>query len=75
MPSTTTQHLQSQPTTPVAARPSRSAAVVALQSRALAHDTLAASGLAVVNELALQLGCERVTLALGPPQRLRVRAV
>jgi multidrug resistance efflux pump len=57
------------------ARASRSAAVVALQARALAHEQPQAAALAVVNELALQLGCERVALALGSPGRLRVAAI
>lgn len=56
-------------------RHSRSAAVVALQARALAHEQPQAAALAVLNELALQLGCERVALALGPARALRVVAV
>jgi len=60
---------------PTRGRPSRSAAVLALQSRALAHDQPAAAATAVVNQLALQLRCERVTLALGVHRRLRIVAI
>lgn len=57
------------------ARPSRSAAVLSVQAKALAHDRFDAAAAAVVNHLALTLGCERVSLGLYTGARLQVIAV
>lgn len=58
-----------------AARPSRSAAVLALQAQALAQERFDAAALAVVDHLALSLACERVSFGLYVGARLRVVAV
>jgi Barrel-sandwich domain of CusB or HlyD membrane-fusion len=57
------------------ARPSRSAAVLALQAQALAQARFDAAAAAVVNQLALVLPCERVSLALYGGGRLRIVAI
>ena len=56
-------------------RPSRSAAVLALQAQALAHAHVDAAAAAVVDKLALLLCCERVSLSLYIGGRLRVVAI
>jgi len=58
-----------------ASRPSRGATVLALQAQALAHAGFDAAAAAVVNQLALLIGCERVSLGLYAGGRLRVVAV
>jgi multidrug resistance efflux pump len=58
-----------------APRPSRSAAVLALQAQALAHVRFDAAAAAVVDKLALLLGCERVSLGLYIGGRLRTVAI
>jgi RND family efflux transporter MFP subunit len=60
---------------PRASRPSRSAAVLALQAHALAHGRFDAAAAAVVNQLGLLLACERVSLGLYIGGRLRIVAV
>jgi RND family efflux transporter MFP subunit len=49
--------------------------VLALQAQALAHARPDAAAAAAVNQLALQLGCERVSLGLYIGGRLRIVAV
>ncbi len=56
-------------------RPSRSAAVLALQAVALAHARIDAAAAAVVNQLVLALPCERVSLGLYIGGRLRMVAI
>jgi multidrug efflux pump subunit AcrA (membrane-fusion protein) len=56
-------------------RPSRSAAVLALQAHALAHADFDAAAAAVVNQIAQALPCERVSLGLYIGGRLRIAAV
>ena len=58
-----------------ALRPSRSAAVLAVQAHALAHASFDAAAAAVVNQLAQALPCERVSLGLYIGGRLRIVAV
>jgi biotin carboxyl carrier protein len=58
-----------------AVRPSRSAAVLAVQAHALAHAHFDASAAAVVNQLAQTLPCERVSLGLYIGGRLRIAAI
>lgn len=58
-----------------AVRPSRSAAVLAVQAHALAHANFDAAAAAVVNQLALTLPCERVSLGLYIGGRLRIAAI
>jgi RND family efflux transporter MFP subunit len=58
-----------------ATRPSRSAAVLALQAQALAHARFDAAAAAVVDKLALLLHCERVSLGLYIGGRLRMVAI
>jgi RND family efflux transporter MFP subunit len=55
--------------------PSRSAAVLALQARALSQEHFAAAATAVVTELALLLGCERVSLGFQRKAQSRVGAI
>jgi multidrug efflux pump subunit AcrA (membrane-fusion protein) len=57
------------------ARPSRSAAALALQAHALAHQHFDAAAAAVVNQLAQTLPCERVSLGLYIGARLRIVAI
>ncbi len=57
-----------------ASRVSRSAAVLALQARALAHADFDAAAAEVMNQLAAQLGCARSSLGLMAGGRLRVVA-
>ncbi len=54
---------------------SRSAVVLALQARALAHDHFRSAATAVVTELALRLGCERVCIGFYRQGRLRIGAM
>ena len=56
-------------------RPSRSAAVLALQAQALAQAEFDAAAAAVVNRLARTLPCERVSLALYTGGRLCIVAI
>jgi multidrug resistance efflux pump len=56
-------------------RPSRSAAVLALQAQALAQLRFDAAAAAVVNHLTLALPCERVSLGLYVGARLRIVAI
>jgi RND family efflux transporter MFP subunit len=58
-----------------ATRPSRSAAVLALQAQALAHARFDAAAAAVVDQLVLMLPCERVSLGLYIGGRLRIVAI
>ncbi len=58
-----------------AVRPSRSAAVLAVQAHALAQSSFEAAAAAVVNQLAQMLPCERVSLGLYVGGRLRIVAV
>lgn len=60
---------------PRAVRPSRSAAVLALQAHALAQSGFDAAAAAVVNQLAQTLRCERVSLGLYIGGRLRIAAI
>ncbi len=55
--------------------PSRSGVVLALQARALAHDHFRTAAMAVVNELAKRLGCERVSIGFYQQGRLRIVAM
>ena len=55
-----------------AVRPSRRAAVLAVQAHALAHANFDAAAAAVVNQLAKTLPCERVSLGLYIGGRLRI---
>jgi biotin carboxyl carrier protein len=79
--SVTTPPAQASPSVHAAAapvrapRPSRSAAVLALQAQALTHARFDAAATAVVDQLALQLGCERVSLGLYIGGRLRIAAI
>jgi RND family efflux transporter MFP subunit len=56
-------------------RPSRSAAVLALQAQALSHARFDTAAAAVVNQLASKLPCERVSLGLYLGGRLRIVAI
>lgn len=58
-----------------AVRPSRSAAVLAVQAHALAHANFDAAAAAVVNQLAQALPCERISLGLYIGGRLRIAAI
>ncbi len=58
-----------------AARPSRSAAVLMLHARALAHESFDAAAAEVIGQLALMLPCERVSLGLRVGGKLRVVAI
>jgi biotin carboxyl carrier protein len=58
----------------LASRVSRSAAVLALQARALAHEDFDAAAAEVMNQLSRQLGCARTSLGLMVGGRLRVVA-
>lgn len=58
-----------------AVRPSRSAAVLAVQAHALAHAHFDAAAAAVVNQLAQALPCERISLGLYIGGRLRIAAI
>lgn len=58
-----------------AVRPSRSAAVLAVQAHALAHANFDAAAAAVVNQLAQALPCERISLGLYIGGRLRITAI
>jgi RND family efflux transporter MFP subunit len=58
-----------------AVRPSRSAAVLALQAQALAQSRFDSAAAAVVNQLSLAMSCERVSLGLYVGGRLRVLAI
>jgi Barrel-sandwich domain of CusB or HlyD membrane-fusion/GAF domain len=58
-----------------AVRPSRSAAVLAVQAHALAQSSFDAAAAAVVNQLAQMLPCERVSLGLYIGGRLRIAAI
>ncbi len=58
-----------------AVRPSRSAAVLAVQAHALAQSNFDAAAAAVVNQLAQTLPCERVSLGLYIGGRLRIAAI
>jgi Barrel-sandwich domain of CusB or HlyD membrane-fusion/GAF domain len=58
-----------------AVRPSRSAAVLAVQAHALAHANFDAAAAAVVNQLAQALPCERISLGLYIGGRLRIVAI
>jgi RND family efflux transporter MFP subunit len=58
-----------------AVRPSRSAAVLAVQAHALAHSGFDAAAAAVCNQLAQMLPCERVSLGLYIGGRLRIAAI
>jgi RND family efflux transporter MFP subunit len=58
-----------------AVRPSRSAAVLAVQAHALAHANFDAAAAAVVNQLAQTLPCERISLGLYIGGRLRIAAI
>lgn len=60
---------------PKAAPASRSGTVLALQARALSHERFAAAATAVAGELALRLGCERVSIGLRHQGRARVAAI
>jgi multidrug resistance efflux pump len=60
---------------PSKARPSRSASVLALQAQALAQVRFEAAASTVVDQLALTLACERVSLGLFIGGRLRVTAI
>ena len=70
-----------QPRPPAAAavgaslQPSRSGTVLALQARALAHDHFRTAATAVVTELALRMGCERVSIGFYQQGRLRIGAI
>lgn len=64
------------PATPVAPRRrSRSATVVALQARALAHESFRASATAVVTDLALLLHCDRVSVGFRTGSKVTVQAI
>ncbi len=54
---------------------SRSAVVLTLQARALAHEHFRSAATAVVTELALRLGCERVCIGFYRQGRLRIGAM
>lgn len=58
-----------------AAPHSRSAVVLALQARALAHEHFRSAATAVVTELALRMGCERVCIGFYRQGRLRIGAM
>jgi hypothetical protein len=58
-----------------AVRPSRSAAVLAVQAHALAQSNFDAAAAAVCNQLAQMLPCERVSLGLYIGGRLRIAAI
>ncbi len=60
---------------PHARRPSRGAAVLALQAQALAQARFDAAAATVVNQLAQTLGCDRVSLGLYIGTRLRIVAI
>ncbi|MBA2724090.1 MAG: HlyD family efflux transporter periplasmic adaptor subunit [Methylibium sp.] len=60
---------------PQPSRLSRSGAVLALQARALCHERFHASATAVATELALMLGCERVSIGFLHRERARVGVV
>lgn len=62
------------PAPALASRVSRSAAVLALQARALAHEDFDAAAAEVMNQLSAQLGCARTSLGLMVSGRLRVVA-
>ena len=54
---------------------SRSGTVLALQARALAHERFTTAATAVVTELALRMGCERVSIGFYRQGRLRIGAM
>jgi len=54
---------------------SRGGVVLALQARALAHEGFQAAATAVVNDLAQQLGCERVSIGFQAHGRVAVAAI
>ena len=54
---------------------SRSAGVLTLQARALAHERFRSAATSVVTELALRLGCERVCIGFYRQGRLRIGAM
>ena len=54
---------------------SRGGAVLALQARALSLESFLAAAIAVVNELAQQLGCERVSIGFQAHGRVAVAAI
>ena len=58
-----------------AAAPNRAAALLVLQSRALAHADFATAAASAMADLAVLLACERVSLGLCLHQRLRVTTV
>jgi multidrug efflux pump subunit AcrA (membrane-fusion protein) len=58
-----------------AVRPSRSASVLMLHARALAHESFDAAAADVIAQLARLLGCDRVSLGLKVHGRLRVVAI
>ena len=60
---------------PVRARPSRSAAVLAVQAHALAQSNFDAAASAVCNQMAQALPCERVSLGLYIGGRMRIVAI
>ncbi len=79
-PSVSTQRKIAEPPSAVraparAVRPSRSAAVLAVQAHALAQPGFDAAAAAVVNQLAQTLPCERVSLGLYIGGRLRIAAI
>ena len=62
------------PVTPAPAT-SRGGVVLALQARALTHEGFQPAATAVVNELAQQLGCERVSIGFQAHGRVAVAAI
>jgi biotin carboxyl carrier protein len=56
-------------------RTSRGGIVLALQARALRHERFAHAASAVVSELALLLGCERVSIGFHSQSKIRVAAM
>jgi RND family efflux transporter MFP subunit len=54
---------------------SRGSVVLMMQSRALAHERFAPAATAVVNELALLLGCERVSIGFHAGGKIDVGAI
>jgi Barrel-sandwich domain of CusB or HlyD membrane-fusion/GAF domain len=58
-----------------AAQPSRSGTVLALQARALAHERFGTAATAVVTELALRMGCERVSIGFHRQGQIQIGAM
>lgn len=58
-----------------ASQPGRGGVVLALQARALAHDRFRPAAMAVVNELARLLGCERVSIGFHVNGRISIAAI